>query len=159
VRGASTKDPIVSNRLSHLNVPRYVLMADEPSVAYYDMTGEPVPWWVLGLDPGPDADARAPPAAFVRDAARSAAALRRSHGALSCGTSCVGALDSGGMSDAPPPRKVIRVKRVTGAREPATIEERIEAVWQLTLTCLAWKDGGGEPRLDRSVARVRRPGR
>jgi hypothetical protein len=59
-----TKQDVILRILSHLNVPRYALMADEPSVAYYDMTGEPVPSWVLGLDPDPDADARAPPASY-----------------------------------------------------------------------------------------------
>ena len=42
--------------------------------------------------------------------------------------------------------------------ETATPEERIDAVWELTLLCLAW-DGnqGSEPRLQRSVSRVQRP--
>lgn len=40
-----------------------------------------------------------------------------------------------------------------------TVEERIEAVWELTLLCQAWnREGGGEPRLDRTVGRVQRPG-
>jgi hypothetical protein len=59
-----TKQDVILKILSHLNVPRYALMADEPSVAYYDMTDEPVPSWVLGLDPDPEADARAPPASY-----------------------------------------------------------------------------------------------
>jgi hypothetical protein len=37
-----TKQDVILKILSHLNVPRYALMADEPSAAYYDMTGEPV---------------------------------------------------------------------------------------------------------------------
>jgi hypothetical protein len=61
-----TKEAIVSKILSHLNVPRNALVADEPSVAYYDMTREPVPSWVLGVDPDPEADARAPPASYTR---------------------------------------------------------------------------------------------
>lgn len=41
--------------------------------------------------------------------------------------------------------------------EGTTPEERIEAVWQLTLLCLAWgEDRAGEPRLQRSVSRVQR---
>ena len=41
-----------------------------------------------------------------------------------------------------------------------TVEERIEAVWQLTLECLAWQgQEADEPRLQRSVVRVQRPGR
>ena len=33
-----TKQDVILKILSHLNVPRYALVADEPSVAYYDMT-------------------------------------------------------------------------------------------------------------------------
>lgn len=44
------------------------------------------------------------------------------------------------------------------AREPATMDERIEAVWELTLACMAWRDEEpGEPRLRRTVVRIRRP--
>ena len=44
--------------------------------------------------------------------------------------------------------------------ETATPEERINAVWDLTLLCLAWQgDQTGEPRLQRSVSRVQRSGR
>ena len=44
--------------------------------------------------------------------------------------------------------------------ETATPEERINAVWELTLLCLAWQgDQTGEPRLQRSVSRVQRSGR
>jgi hypothetical protein len=43
------------------------------------------------------------------------------------------------------------------ATELTTPEERIEAVWELTLLCLAWQgDQTGEPRLQRSVSRVQR---
>lgn len=38
-----------------------------------------------------------------------------------------------------------------------TMEERIAAVWELTLQCDAWsRDGDHEPRLQRSVSRVQR---
>jgi hypothetical protein len=41
-----------------------------------------------------------------------------------------------------------------------TPEERINAVWDLTLLCLAWqKDSLDEPRLQRSLSRIERPGR
>jgi len=41
-----------------------------------------------------------------------------------------------------------------------TPEERINAVWELTLLCLAWQgDQTVEPRLQRSVSRVQRSGR
>jgi hypothetical protein len=40
-----------------------------------------------------------------------------------------------------------------------TAAERIEAVWTLTLQCLAWQGWeGDEPRLQRSVVRIQRPG-
>lgn len=46
------------------------------------------------------------------------------------------------------------------AWETATPEERINAVWDLTLLCLAWQgDQSVEPRLQRSVSRVQRSGR
>jgi hypothetical protein len=39
----------------------------------------------------------------------------------------------------------------------STMEERIAAVWELTLECLAWSDpDAGEPRLQRSVCRLER---
>jgi hypothetical protein len=41
--------------------------------------------------------------------------------------------------------------------EDSTVEERIEAVWGLTLLCLAWGGSDGEPRLQRSISRVQRP--
>jgi len=43
--------------------------------------------------------------------------------------------------------------------ETATPEERINAVWELTLLCFAWQGHQtGEPRLQRSVSRVQRSG-
>ncbi len=42
----------------------------------------------------------------------------------------------------------------------ASPEERIAAVWTLTLLCYAWRrEGPGEPRLDRSVGHIQRAGR
>ncbi len=42
----------------------------------------------------------------------------------------------------------------------STMEQRIEAVWQLTLLCYAWnKEDTVEPRLRRTVSRVQRKGR
>ena len=39
----------------------------------------------------------------------------------------------------------------------STMEERIAAVWELTLECLAWSDpDANEPRLQRSVCRIER---
>jgi hypothetical protein len=40
----------------------------------------------------------------------------------------------------------------------ATPEERMNAVWELTLLCLAWQpDQAHEPRLQRSISRIQRP--
>ena len=42
-------------------------------------------------------------------------------------------------------------------QEISTPEERMNAVWELTLLCLAWQgDQAGEPRLQRSVCRIER---
>jgi hypothetical protein len=70
-------------------------------------------------------------------------------------------------TDSRPQRTVTsRVIRPGGAEPPdmewlrATPSERIEAVWRLTRLCLAWNsDPDGEPRLQRSVSRIQRPGR
>lgn len=44
--------------------------------------------------------------------------------------------------------------------EISTPEERMNAVWELTLLCLAWQgDEAGEPRLQRFVSRIQRPRR
>lgn len=44
--------------------------------------------------------------------------------------------------------------------ETSTPEARINAVWELTILCLAWHgDQEGEPRLQRSVSSVQRSGR
>lgn len=41
--------------------------------------------------------------------------------------------------------------------EESTPEERINAVWDLTLLCLAWnREQAGEPRLQRSISRIQR---
>jgi hypothetical protein len=40
----------------------------------------------------------------------------------------------------------------------ATPEERMNAVWELTLLCLAWRPNQAhEPRLQRSISRIQRP--
>ena len=60
--------------------------------------------------------------------------------------------------------RVIRIDEDDGAFDRAawqgsTMEERIAAVWELTLECLAWSDpNAGEPRLQRSVCRLERRG-
>ena len=41
--------------------------------------------------------------------------------------------------------------------DQATPERRIEAVWDLTLLCLAWQSKqADEPRLQRSISRIQR---
>jgi len=60
--------------------------------------------------------------------------------------------------------RVIRLGDDDGAFDRAawqgsTMEERIAAVWDLTLECMAWSDpDAGEPRLQRSVCRIERHG-
>ncbi len=60
--------------------------------------------------------------------------------------------------------RLIRMDEDDGALDRAawhgsTMEERIAAVWELTLECLAWSDpDAGEPRLQRSVCRLERRG-
>ena len=51
-----------------------------------------------------------------------------------------------------PQKKVVRVLRAgTAAAPPSSVEERIEAVWTLTLECMAWRqESEGEPRLRRT---------
>jgi hypothetical protein len=42
--------------------------------------------------------------------------------------------------------------------DTATAAERITAVWELTLLCLAWQPNRpDEPRLQRSISRIQRP--
>ncbi len=61
-------------------------------------------------------------------------------------------------SRAPKRLRLERWAAVPPTPSTSAMEERIEAVWTLTLACLAWRpDGEREPRLDRSVARVIRP--
>jgi hypothetical protein len=71
--------------------------------------------------------------------------------------------DNGRMEPERPGREItsrlLRASEVTPADDWAgtTAEERIEAVWELTLQCLAWnQDLTSEPRLQRSVVRLRR---
>jgi hypothetical protein len=54
--------------------------------------------------------------------------------------------------------RVIRVDRSGSApARPTTMSERIEAVWLLTLECMAWgSEAQDEPRLRRSELRVQR---
>lgn len=70
---------------------------------------------------------------------------------------------SGGMGEESSKRAVTtRLIRGVGSVHPGsdwpgtTPEERIEAVWELTLLCLAWREKeAGEPRLEKSLGRAR----
>ena len=58
-----TKQHVVDRILSHLRLPLRPEQLDE-HVAGYDVTDEPMPGWVLGIDPDPeepDACERGPP--------------------------------------------------------------------------------------------------
>ena len=57
--------------------------------------------------------------------------------------------------------RILRRDRSTSAPDPewqgSTMEERIAAVWNLTLECLAWtQPDADQPRLQRSVCRTQR---
>jgi len=54
-----TKREVIDGVLTHVKVPREPMAADELPAKYYDMTGEPVPSWAVGVDPDPDE--RGPP--------------------------------------------------------------------------------------------------
>lgn len=60
--------------------------------------------------------------------------------------------------------RVVRLGEDDGALDRAawegsSMEERIAAVWELTLECMVWSDpDAGEPRLQRSVCRIERRG-
>ncbi len=45
--------------LSHVKTPRESVETDGAPALYFDVTGEPVPSWVIGVDPDPDE--RGPP--------------------------------------------------------------------------------------------------
>lgn len=61
--------------------------------------------------------------------------------------------------------RVIKLGQDDGAMDryvwqESTIDERIAAVWDITLECLAWSNfGADQPRLQRSVCRIERRGR
>ena len=54
-----TKPDVILKILSHVKVPRCPVTTDEAPLLYYDVTGEPVPRWAVGVDPAPDE--RGPP--------------------------------------------------------------------------------------------------
>jgi len=54
-----TKQEVIAKILTHVNVPREPVAKDDAPARYYDVTGEPVPSWAVGVDPDPDE--RGPP--------------------------------------------------------------------------------------------------
>ena len=54
-----TKREVIERILSHVKVPREPVATEEAVALYYDVTGESVPPWALGVDPDPDE--RGPP--------------------------------------------------------------------------------------------------
>ena len=55
-----TKPDVILKILSHVKVPRCPVNTEQtPALYYYDVTGEPVPRWAVGVDPDPDE--RGPP--------------------------------------------------------------------------------------------------
>ena len=57
-----TKHDVILRILSHVNLPRTALSSDATRVAYFDVTGESVPQWAVGVDPDPYE--RGPPADY-----------------------------------------------------------------------------------------------
>ena len=57
-----TRDEIISRILSHLRLPSAPAPLGPAGSLAYDVTGEPMGDWVVGVDPSPpDQGARAPP--------------------------------------------------------------------------------------------------
>ena len=54
-----TRQDVILRFLSHVKVPRSPVATEKSPLLYYDVTGEPVPAWALGVDPDPDE--RGPP--------------------------------------------------------------------------------------------------
>jgi len=54
-----TRQDVIAKILTHVKVPREPVANDDAPALYYDVTGEPVPAWALGVDPDPDQ--RGPP--------------------------------------------------------------------------------------------------
>ena len=52
-----TKREVIDRILTHVKVPREPVEGDEPAALYFDVTGESVPAWAVGVDP----DERGPP--------------------------------------------------------------------------------------------------
>jgi len=49
-----TKQDVILRILSNVKVPRCPVSTEQAQPLYYDVTGEPVPRWALGVDPDPD---------------------------------------------------------------------------------------------------------
>ena len=55
-----TKKETIRRILTHVKGARTAVTGDATSMLYYDVTGEPVPSWAVGVDPEPQE--RGPPA-------------------------------------------------------------------------------------------------
>jgi hypothetical protein len=57
-----TKRDVIAKILTHVKVPREPVANDDAPALYYDVTGEPVPAWAVGVDPDPAE--RGPPVGY-----------------------------------------------------------------------------------------------
>ena len=55
------RQEVIDRILQHLALPLGPVQLAHPDTLAYDITGEPMPAWAVGVDPQPDPDARAPP--------------------------------------------------------------------------------------------------
>jgi hypothetical protein len=55
------RQEVIDRILQHLALPLGPVQLAHPDTLAYDITGEPMPAWAVGVDPEPEPDARAPP--------------------------------------------------------------------------------------------------
>ena len=48
-----TKQDVIAKILTHVKVPREPVQNHDAPALYYDVTGQPVPSWAVGVDPDP----------------------------------------------------------------------------------------------------------
>ena len=54
-----TRQNVIAKILTHVNAAREPVAKDDAPARYFDVTGQPVPAWAVGVDPDPDE--RGPP--------------------------------------------------------------------------------------------------
>ena len=60
-----TREAVIQRILAHLSLPVSAAAIGPGTTMAWDVTGEPMPDWVVGMDPEPPlADERSPPAAW-----------------------------------------------------------------------------------------------